>query len=73
MGLSEVPVDTPVQHPDLHYGCVVHGGRGDNTTRWALSSDHMAPGQPKGHTFHADWFGAWDPTVQSHVVEQLHQ
>jgi hypothetical protein len=23
----------------------------------------MAPGQPKGHTFHADFFMAWDPTV----------
>jgi hypothetical protein len=25
----------------------------------------MAPGQPSGYTFHADWFGAWDNNVQS--------
>ena len=36
---------------------------GDVTSLWELSSDHMAPGQPKGHTFHADFFMAWDPPV----------
>lgn len=28
-----------------------------------LSSDDMHPSEPKGKTFHADWFGAWDDTV----------
>ena len=37
--------------------------QGDNTSKWSLSSDAMAPGQPAGSTFHADWFGAWDNTV----------
>ena len=37
----------------------------DNTSLWTLSSDAMAPGQPAGYTFHADWFGAWDNTVES--------
>lgn len=36
---------------------------GDDTTKWTLSSDAMAPNQPRGSTFHADWFGAWDNTV----------
>ena len=36
---------------------------GDDTTKWMLSSDAMAPNQPHGSTFHADWFGAWDNTV----------
>ena len=38
---------------------------GDDTSKWALSSDAMAPGQPRGSTFHADWFGAWDNTTMS--------
>jgi hypothetical protein len=37
--------------------------QGDDTTKWTFSSDAMAPNQPRGSTFHADWFGAWDNTV----------
>lgn len=33
----------------------------DDTSKWSFSSDAMAPGKPAGYTFHADWFGAWDP------------
>jgi hypothetical protein len=26
----------------------------------------MAPDKPAGYTFHADWFGAWDPVTISY-------
>lgn len=37
------------------------------TVTWHLSSDVMPGALPEkpGTTFHADWFGAWDPTVQA--------
>lgn len=41
------------------------------TVTWHLSSDVMPgtlPSRP-GSTFHADWFGAWDPTVQATWTE----
>jgi hypothetical protein len=31
----------------------------DDTSKWIFSSD-VAMSQPRGTTFHADWFGAWD-------------
>jgi hypothetical protein len=31
----------------------------DDTSKWIFSSD-VAMNQPRGTTFHADWFGAWD-------------
>lgn len=36
-----------------------------NTGNWYLSSDRM-PGMThrNGETWHADWFGAWDPIIQ---------
>jgi hypothetical protein len=48
---------------------------GDDTSKWSFSSDHMAPGQPAGYTFHADWFGAWDPAAMTawmdHCIDQM--
>ncbi|QQS25815.1 MAG: DUF1996 domain-containing protein [Actinomycetota bacterium] len=36
-----------------------------NSRNWHLDSDQM-PGMThaNGSTFHSDWFGAWDPTIQ---------
>jgi hypothetical protein len=39
-------------------------GAGDDTSKWIFSSD-LAMNQPRGTTFHGDWFGAWDDTVMS--------
>jgi hypothetical protein len=36
----------------------------DNTLLFHYSSDEMVAGAAPGQTAHADWFGAWDPTVQ---------
>ena len=63
-GYLKCPSTHPYNIPTFTMGTWYSIERGDDTTRWELSSDHMAPGQPKGHTFHADWFGAWDNTVQ---------
>jgi Domain of unknown function (DUF1996) len=40
-----------------------------NSANWYLSSDRM-PGMThaNGTTFHADWFGAWDPTIQNTLI-----
>ncbi len=38
---------------------------GDDTSKWSLSSDAMHPDLPKGTTFHADYFEAWDPAVKA--------
>ncbi len=37
----------------------------DDPSKWHLSSDEMRPDLPYGTTFHADWFGAWDPTIMA--------
>ena len=37
----------------------------DDTALWKFSSDSMVAGASPGTTFHGDWFGAWDPTVQA--------
>jgi len=34
-----------------------------NTGNWRFSSDEMVPTLPRGTTFHADFWMAWDPTV----------
>lgn len=36
-----------------------------NLPTWHLSSDEMLPGTAPGTTLHADWFGAWDNTVEA--------
>ena len=62
-GYLRCPTTHPYNIPTFTMGAWYTVAAGDNTTLWELSSDHMAPGQPKGHTFHADFFMAWDPTV----------
>jgi hypothetical protein len=37
---------------------------GDDLRLWKLSSDDMRPDLPRGSTFHADFFMAWDPTIK---------
>jgi hypothetical protein len=64
-GYLKCPSTHPYNIPAFTLGAWYTVDRADDTTLWELSSDHMAPGQPKGHTFHADWFGAWDNTIQS--------
>ena len=62
-GYLKCPSTHPYNIPTFTMGAWYTVAAGDNTALWELSSDMMAPGQPKGHTFHADFFMAWDPTV----------
>lgn len=62
-GYLKCPSTHPYDIPTFTLGAWYTVASGDNTSQWELSSDMMAPGQPKGHTFHADFFMAWDPTV----------
>jgi len=62
-GYLKCPSTHQYNIPSFTMGAWYTVASGDNTSLWELSSDHMAPGQPKGHTFHADFFMAWDPTV----------
>ena len=64
-GYLKCPSSHPYNIPTFTLGAWYTVASGDNGSLWELSSDMMAPGQPKGHTFHADFFMAWDPTVHN--------
>lgn len=49
--------------PAFTLGAFYSVAAGDDRSLWTFSSDHMAPGQPRGSTYHADFFGAWDDSV----------
>lgn len=63
------PASHPIHLPELtefaHFDVTQAG-----TSQWYLSSDRMAGAavQPNGSTFHADWFGAWDNTIQNRWI-----
>ncbi len=62
---TKCPATHPYLIPSFTLGSWYTVGQDDDPKLWQLSSDHMAPDKPKGYTFHADWFGAWDNTVMS--------
>jgi hypothetical protein len=59
------PTGYPFVIPTFTIGAWYTIAQGDDTSKWHYSSDEMFPGQPAGYTFHADWFGGWDPTAIS--------
>lgn len=56
------PATHPIHVPEITEHAVFRSD--GNTAAWKLASDVM-PGMTHtgGSTFHADWFGAWDPTA----------
>jgi len=61
------PSSHPVLLPEFTLGAwFTHDGDSRN---WYLSSDRM-PGMTyaNGSSFHSDWFGAWDPTIEDRFV-----
>ena len=64
-GGAHCPADHPVMLPQFTVG-IWYMQSGDSAT-WKLSSDMAGmPGMAgNGSSMHADWFGAWDPTVQA--------
>jgi hypothetical protein len=65
LGFPGCPATHPYVIPEFALNIYYSVLAGDNGTNWQLSSDSMAPTEPHGSTFHADWFGAWDPTVMA--------
>ena len=64
-GYLRCPTDHPYVIPEftMTVGYTIEST--DDTTLWHYASDEMIAGGAPGSTFHADWFGAWDPVVQS--------
>ena len=58
----------PSTHPYVIPGFTLQAwfsiAAGDDLRLWKLSSDDMRPELPRGSTFHADFFMAWDPTIK---------
>jgi hypothetical protein len=62
-GINACPADHSYVIPTFTLQAWWHVGAEDDAKLWSLSSDSMRPDLPKGSTFHADWFGAWDNTI----------
>ena len=58
------PDSHPVHVPELTE--FVHIDDAASSDEWYLTSDRIDPSEPapNGSTFHADWFGAWDNSIQ---------
>ncbi|MFT3852379.1 MAG: DUF1996 domain-containing protein [Ilumatobacteraceae bacterium] len=67
-GVWHCPTGYPVLLPEYSIG--IWYANDGNSANWYLSSDRMAGmTHANGTTFHADWFGAWDPTtIQTFVT-----
>ncbi len=67
-GVAECPAGYPVHIPEITLTIWwTHDGDSEN---WYLSSDHMdGMTHANGTTFHSDWFGAWDPTIQNRWLD----
>lgn len=55
------PAATPYVIPTFTLTAAYNILDGDDPTMWRLASDAMAPNEPAGSTFHADFFEAHDP------------
>jgi Domain of unknown function (DUF1996) len=64
LGYYACPDDHPYRTPVLTFNARYSVQSGDDTSLWTFSSDAMAPGQPRGSTFHIDYIMAWDDTVR---------
>ncbi len=63
---TSCPPEFPVLLPSLTE--FAHFPWASDIGQWKLSTDDMAPGA-RGHSWHADWFGAWDNTIQTTWLE----
>lgn len=60
------PSSHPIHLPELTE--FVHFAPASGTSGWFMSSDRMGAQRPNGSTLHADWFGAWDNSIQDRWV-----
>jgi hypothetical protein len=65
LGYPMCPDTNPWRIPTFTLSAAYGIAAGEDTKLWSLSSDAMAPDQPAGSTFHADWFGAWDNQIMA--------
>lgn len=61
---GKCPATHPYLIPQFTLGAHYTVAAGDDVGLWSLSSDAMHPELPKGSTFHADYFEAWDESVK---------
>ena len=61
---QQCPATHPYLIPQFTLGVHYNVAAGDDLSLWSLSSDAMHPDMPKGSTFHADYFEAWDEGVK---------
>lgn len=63
-GKWSCPATHPVIIPQFTMGVGYSIETGDDPTKWRLASDHMAPGDVAGSTFHSDYFEAWKEEIR---------
>ena len=64
-GYPMCPSTHPFRIPTFTLSAAYRIEASDSPRDWMFSSDAMAPNDPVGSTFHADWFGAWDDRVMA--------
>ena len=64
-GYPRCPDTHPFRIPAFTLSAAYRIEASDSPRDWSFSSDAMAPNDPVGSTFHADWFGAWDDRVMA--------
>ena len=63
-GINACPATHPYVIPAFTLQAWYSVASGDDLRLWKLASDDMRPDLPRGSTFHADFFMAWDPTIK---------
>ena len=68
-GVAACPAGYPVHIPEITLA--IWWTQDGDSEAWYLSSDHMiGMTHANGSTFHSDWFGAWDPTIQNRWLNE---
>jgi hypothetical protein len=63
-GINACPTTHPFVIPAFTLQAWYSIASGDDLRLWKLASDDMRPDLPRGSTFHADFFMAWDPIIK---------
>ncbi len=68
-GVAACPAGHPVHIPEITL--TIWWAQHGDSEQWYLSSDRMiGMTHANGSTFHSDWFGAWDPTIQDRWLNE---
>ena len=68
-GVAACPAGHPVHIPEITL--TIWWAQHGDSEQWYLSSDRMVGmTHANGSTFHSDWFGAWDPTIQARWLNE---